>query len=52
MRLRSVTAFRDTTWLFAGYSINEHTDVTYEWYVPNRPMPQLSIAYSTARLLI
>ncbi len=47
MRLSSVTAFRDTTWLFAGYSINEHTDVTFEWYVPNRPMPQVSIAYST-----
>lgn len=47
MRLHTVTAFRDTTILFAGYSINEHTDVTYEWYVPNRPMPQLSITYSS-----
>lgn len=47
MRLHTVTAFRDTTWLFAGYSINEHTDVSYEWFVPNRPLAQVSITYST-----
>ncbi|HNE27818.1 MAG TPA: T9SS type A sorting domain-containing protein [Saprospiraceae bacterium] len=47
IRLKTVATYRDTTWLFAGYSLNEHTDIQYDWYVNGRPLPQLSIANST-----
>lgn len=47
IRLKTVASYRDTTWLFAGYSVNEHTDIQYDWYVNDRPAPQLTIATST-----
>ncbi|MBL7804486.1 MAG: T9SS type A sorting domain-containing protein [Saprospiraceae bacterium] len=47
MRVRTETVYRDTSWLFAGYSINEHVDVSYDWYVAGRPFPQVSILTST-----
>jgi hypothetical protein len=37
---------RDTTWLFAGYAVNQLQETAYEWYVPGLPGPRLWIRTS------
>jgi hypothetical protein len=43
MRLKINTLKIDTVNLFAGYSVTRTKEITYEWFVPGRPGPEMII---------
>lgn len=46
MRLKTVTVSLDSVVFEGGYQVSNLTTTTYEWYVANRPGPQVSVSYS------
>ncbi len=46
IRLKTVEISIDSVDFDGGYSITVLNNTTYEWYVPNRPGPQVSVTYS------